>query len=93
MLPRWVWCLQVERLIPIYKARLREQGIFTDPFERARRQEQLQQQQQQLRPAAVAAATHQHAGLPAGAAAPGAVPALPAPAAGEGVALLVKEAS
>lgn len=72
---------EVERLIPMHLARLREQGIYTDPFQRARRQEQLQQQQQQQRPAA-AAASHQHAALPAGGASGALVPALPAPAPG-----------
>jgi len=68
----------------MHLARLREQGIYTDPFQRARRQEQLQQQQQQQRPAA-AAASHQHAALPAGGASGALVPALPAPAPGKDV--------
>jgi hypothetical protein len=69
--------LQVERLKPAYLAHRRAQGIYTDPFERARRQEQLQHQQQRPAPAAAA---QQHAALPAAAA--GALPALPAPPSG-----------
>lgn len=69
---------QVERLKPIYLAHRRAQGDYTDPFERARRQEQLQQQHQQQQRPAGAGAAQQHAAPPAAAAA-GAMPALPAP--------------
>lgn len=80
--------LQVERLKPAYLAHRRAQGIYTDPFERARRQEQLQHQQQRPAPSAAA---QQHGALPAAAA--GALPALPAPPSGTMACMLPKLAA